>query len=208
MTSYNEMPSPLPIRACTFDLMPFQEVTPVGGFIRSLDRNIPLWAATYETVPLRGTRYNDMQAFLDSLEGSKGSFLGYDAKRPVPYAYKHLPIGSTPWGANPKVTEGNYANSTLSLQFSNPITLTKGDYVSFIFGFGWRLYRCQETKQGATIVIKVKPRPMTFALAMDVRLIRPCAEMKLFGSRPEWQDSVDSLPSVSFQAIQHIARAL
>lgn len=208
MTSLLELPQPFPIRAHKFDLNNVQDVTPVeGGFIQTIQRAQPFWSAYYESAPLRGDRHNEMVAFLDGLEGSSGSFLAYDPRRPMPYAYRHLPIGSTPWGNDPDVVAGSFTSSTLVFNFDSPITLTKGDYVSFIYGTGWRLFRIRETVTGNAPTVKVSPRPPDFNSSIDCRLVRACCEMKMIG-KPEWDDAVDTLPTVKFKASQFIAKSV
>lgn len=205
MTMY-QVPQPFPIRAHTFDLNNVQDVTPInGGFIQTIQRAAPFWAASYETAALTRDRKNNMQAFLDLLEGSTDTFFAYDPSRPMPWAYRHQ-IGA-PWGSDPNVLAGSFTNSTLTFGLTNSITMTKGDYVCFIYGVGWRLYRMMETKTGSNMTMKVKPRPPDFSGSIDCKLYQAGCEMKVIG-KPEWSEEVDQPATVKFQATQFIARSL
>lgn len=205
MTTPIEMPIPLAVNSKKFDIINVQLNTPVGsGFIQTLTRAKPYWAAEYQSPPLGGDRENAMRKFLDTLEGSAYTFIGYDPRRPVPYAYRHLPIGSAPWGAA-NVTAGNFNAGTLQVTFTNSTKLTAGDYIQISIGNAVHLFRCAEDQVGTNFAIKVRPRPPTFGGSRAARLIRAGAEMKLIGN-VDWNDSVDSFPSVKFQAVQYIDR--
>src|SRR5690606_12252935 len=141
-----EMPSPLPVRAKSFDLNYNQLASPTGGggFIQTIDRGPTLWLATYESAPLTGERLQKFQAFLDELEGSLGTFLAFDPNHVRPYAYRK--VGGKPWvqtgQADSRVIGSNMTNSTLSLDRVQPGTVfTPHDYISFKQGNAWYLYR-------------------------------------------------------------------
>lgn len=203
-----EMPNPLPISSRTFSLLTDQLVTPVGtgGFQQVIQRAAPYWVAEYQSPPLRAERYQAMEAFLDSLEGSMNTFLGWDPRKPRPAAYMHLPAGSEPWGTV-TASSANYATSELLLQATSPLKITKGDLIQVTIGNVIRLFRARNSPaENTTVGLTVSPRPPTFtAAAYPVRLTKPGAEMKMIGA-PEWNDSVDTLPSVRFKAIQFIDR--
>lgn len=207
-----ELPIPFPANSKKFDLLPNQLMTPIGntsnggGFIQTLQRSQPYWVAEWGTPPLRDDREQLMRAFLDSLEGSLNPFLGYDPRRPMPYAYKHLPIGTAPWGSVVAQT-ASFTNSELLLRSTSPLKMTRGDYVQVNIGNQVRLFRVRNSPaQGTLLGLLVSPRPPTF-LSEDhpARLIRAGAAFKMIGA-PDWNDQVDSLPSVRFQAVQFIDR--
>lgn len=205
-----EMPGYIDSRK--FRLSTAQQLTPSGenGFIQTLERSSPFWRAEYTTPGLTGDRYNDMVAFLDQLEGAIGTFLAYDPRRPMPWAYRAQPLASTPWGV-PNAVAYNYANSTVTLSgVTNGAILTKGDYISFQQGIIWYLFRLQASyiSTGANIVASVKPRPnLTGVLNSVVRYKKACCEMKMLGLYDE-NDSVSEVgPSFSFSGTQYIARA-
>lgn len=208
MTTPIEMPIPLPVRSKTFDLVPQQLLTPVtSGFIQTIERTKPFWVAEYSTPPLRDDRYQAMQAFLDALQGAAFPFIGYDPRRIVPYAYKDLPIGATPWGTA-QVNSTSTSGSALNLQFGNPTTITRGDFIQFTSNNRVHLYRATETKGPSTnMSLAVVPRPNQLTGPFTARLIRAGAAMKLIPGSVKWTDSVDSLPQVSFQAVQYIDKS-
>lgn len=204
-----EMPDPLPVNAKAFDLNFQQDMTPVGGgFLQTVERVRPLWMAEYSTPPLSPARDQAFQAFLDSLEGSAGVFLGFDPRRPRPYQYRVG--GGTPWGASPQVYSTSYALSQLAINGLTPGTvLTRGDYVSFQSDGAWHLHRI--TADGLVggdglIVVQVRPRPVAITGLVNARFQRPCAAMKIVG-KPEKKDRVEDIgPSYTFRAVQYIER--
>lgn len=211
-----EMPSPLPVNSKSFDLNFPQEITPVGqGFIQTIDRGPSLWVAQYTTPPLNETRESTFQAFLDSLEGAQFTFLAFDPRRPRPLAYK-TSIGSEPWALNgsgaPRVTGVSYSGSTISIdRLTVGAVLTAGDYISFLDGNIWRLYRATENKtadgSGAISSIKVKPRPQAIGANRTLRLTRAACAMKIVGGIKKTDRMEDPGPSYSFAAVQFIDRS-
>jgi hypothetical protein len=182
-------------------------VSPVAsGFIQTLTRTKPFWVAEFETPPLTDERYGNMQAFLDALEGSMNTFVGYDPRRPQPLAAMQAnnPLGSAPWGSA-SVTAGDFAASTLAVTLGSSYTLSKGDYLAFQIDDVWYLHRSQETKTGTSLSLVVKPRPVTFSATKTLTLIRAGCEMKMLGA-PQWSDSVESLPQVRFSGVQFFDR--
>lgn len=209
-----EMPSPLPVKAKSFDLNYAQLISPSGtGFSQTIERGPTLWSASYETPPLNDLRDQKMQAFLDELEGSMGTFLAYDPRRPRPYFYRGT-IGK-PWvqtgQADAIVIAGNYTASTLKLgRLQNGAVFTNGDYISFKIGRAWYIHRVGGNGGvvvGNEVTLKVKSRPITFTGATHVaRLDKACCTMKLNG-KPEKQDTVDSFPQYRFSAFQFVDRS-
>jgi len=196
----------------SFKLEHVQQLTPSGqsGFIQTLSRSEPFWRAEYSTPGLDGTRYNEMITFLELLEGSLNTFLAYDPRRPMPYAYRDQPITANPWGA-PNATAYSYPNSTITLSgVAAGADITAGDYISFQQGLIWYLFRSTQTvtSSGADIVLPVKPRPnIQGALNVPVRYKMACCEMKMLQQYDE-RDSVDEIgPQFSFTGAQYVARA-
>lgn len=208
-----EMPSPLPVKAKSFDLNYAQLISPSGtGFSQTIERGPTLWSASYETPPLRDERDQVFQAFLDSLYGSMGTFLAFDPRRPRPYAYRN--IGGKPWVQSGQtdaiVIAGNTANSTLQLGRLEPgAIISVGDYISHKIGRAWYLYRVivGGVAVSNTLTVTVNLRPPTFAAqAYIARLDRACCTMKLNGA-PEKRDSVDSFPTYRISAFQFVDRS-
>lgn len=210
-----EFPQLMGFSSRRFQIGNFQQITPGGrGFLQTIERSRPWWVAEYETPPLSPDRYNEVTAFLDELQGSMETFLAYDPRRPMPYAYRNLSVSSDPWvqvgQVAPRATAANYAASTLTLdRMANGAVITKGDYISFLVGYVWYLFRATETVAAAanTATVKVKPRPFGITgLPVNIRYRRACAQMKILGGYTE-QDSVDSFPAVSFKAVQFLDRS-
>ncbi len=206
-----EMPVPLPVNSKVFDLNFVQAVSPVGaGFIQTLDRAEPMWVAQYTTPPLNDTREVAFQSFLDKLNGSGNCFLGYDPRRPKPWAYRQAT--SEVWLANPavsaQVSEADYSDSALTLTglLSNAV-LTAGDYIAYKRSNAWFCHRVVTggVASAGNLTVTVVPRPRNSVTAVNARLLRAPAAMKLIG-RIEKQDKVDSLPQYTFSAVQFIDR--
>lgn len=201
-----ELPASFPIRAKTFKIMHKQQVTAAGaGFIQTIDRANPMWYCEYQTAPMPkdGLSYAGVAALLDQLEGAMNSFLGYDPTRPKPLYY--LRNGGTPPATT--LVDIEWDNSRIQLSGLPAGRLTVGDYVSYQYGVVWRLYRCISDLDGSGWV-SVKPRPIEHGdLPITVRLVRPCAEMRMMGDFEE-SDTVDSHPTFRWAGFQFINRAV
>jgi hypothetical protein len=209
-----EIPTGLVFNRKTFQLGHKQQISPGGaGFIQTIDRMTPTWFAEYSSPPLKPARYDQAIEFFLKLEGSMETFLAYDPRRIMPRAYSDLPVSSDPWTligqVAPRVTTYNFANSTISLdRLENGAVITAGDYISFLIGNIWYLFRAQTTvvAAGNAAVVTVKPRPaLVGTLPVNIRYRRACAQMKIIGGVRE-DDSMDSHPSFSFKAYQFINR--
>ena len=170
-----EIPQGLMFNSKVFDLGRYQSISPGGaGFIQTVERAEPLWFAEYNSIPLNDSRYAEMSAFRDFLEGATESFLGYDPRRQMPLAYASLPITADPWTqvgqVAPRVTAMDFAASTLSLdRMAVGAIVSPSDYISLNVGKIWYLWRVQTggTVGGpGTIDLVVKPRPHLFSGAL------------------------------------------
>ena len=208
-----EIPSLVGFNSKVFDIGHYQSMNPTGntGFIQTLNRSSPTWFAEYGTPGLIGERYNETRSFLDLLEGSMNPFLGFDPRRPMPYAYRTLSTSATPWGTAPKITAQDYANSLITIADTTVgAVITKGDYISVQVNNIWYLFRVQENwvSLGTPFSIVVKPRPNIAGLVGNepIRYRKACIEMKMIGGVEE-SDSVDDLPAFRFRAAQFTRRA-
>lgn len=191
-----------------------QQTSAIGtqGFVQTIDRTRPFWVADYTTPGLSMDKENEMLAFLDHLAGSRNTFLAYDPRRPMPYAYMHMPVGSHPWGT-PKVAGFDSANSTLSLiNMTSGAVVSKGDYISFLYSGIWYLFRSQQTgaiDSSGTATLQVHPIPnvpgLIAGMAVEIRYEKAVCEMKQVGD-VNITDSVDSLPVYQFKATQYVNR--
>lgn len=210
-----EMPPYIATRK--FDLVYVQQLSPTGeyGFIQTLDRTAPFWLAEYTTGPLPEDRYRAWINFLDLLEGSRNTFLGYDPRRPMPYMYRTQLTTFDPWTQTgqvaPQITAFSYANSTITLgRLQNGATIYYGDYISASIGGIWYLFRSQEyvpSVTGNSVVLDVKPRPnIANFVATNIRYRMACAEMKVIGRVQEDDSGPGDFPSFAFRAGQYTAR--
>lgn len=206
-----EMPSPLPVNAKNFDLGYAQDVSPVGtAFNQTIERAPPRWTATYSTPPLGPERDHVLQAFLDQLDGAAGTFLGFDPRRPRPWTSRF--DNSNVWenvpGTPSQCTAANHDDSQLLLDgMVTGFTLTAGDYISLKRGNAWYLHRVIDNPvaNGSNLLnANVRPRPVSSIDPVDVRLVRPCAEMFIIGKYKKEDQVSDIGPKYSFSAMQYI----
>ena len=214
-----EAPNELVFNTRVFDIGRLQQISPGGGgYIQTFDRSTPMWFAELGTPPLNDQRYQQVQAFFDQLEGSANSFLCYDPRRPMPFAYRTQPVTADPWTQTiypaPVVNAFDFANSTLTLgKMQNGAIISLGDYISFKIGNIWYLFRVTggpyTVDSSNVIKVAVQPRPNLVGFvsgATPIRYRRPCFEGKIIGA-PDWTDSVDSFPSCKFKVVQFINRS-
>lgn len=204
------------IRTRKFDLMYVQQLSPSGefGFVQTLDRTAPFWSAEFSTGPLTEDKWRQWCLFFDQLEGSRYTFLAYDPRRPMPFAYKSQTTISDPWTqagqVAPRITAFDYANSRITLdRLQNGSTITNGDYIAAQIAGIWYLWRSQSTIASVvanTAVVNVKPRPnIAGFVATNIRYRQAPMEMKVIG-RVDETDTVDDLPAFSFRGGQYTAR--
>jgi len=214
-----EMPNPLPVSAKVFDLMRIQNVSPVnGGFFQTVDRITPLWTAKYQTPSLYPARDQAFQAFLDGLQGSVNTFLGFDPRRPKPYAYASFAYGVKPWEQSSNSTQiysASNSASTITIHgLANGAVLTPGDYVSWFNSSAnniWYLHRitvgATAASNSATVTVQPPPIDISAGGANFARLERACAEMKIIGGIQKSDKVEDIGPTYSFSAVQFISRS-
>ena len=213
-----EMPNPLPVNAKVFDLMRIQNVSPVnGGFFQSIDRISPLWTAKYQTPPLTPVREQALQAFLDGLQGSIYTFLGFDPRRPKPYTYMSYAYGVKPWEQSSNSTTISAASNSASTitigGLANGAVLTAGDYVSWFNASSNNIWYLHRITVGATAAsnsatVTVQPAPINVSSGANfARLERACAEMKVVGGIQKTDKVEDIGPTYAWSAVQHISRS-
>lgn len=206
---------PLHIRTRKFDLDYVQQLSPSGnqGFIQTLNRGQPFWRGEFATAPLTEPHWQDMTYFKDMLEGSMNTFLAYDPRRPMPYAYNTQPTTNDPWTQTgqtaPRITAFDYSASTLSLdRLATGAVITIGDYISAQIAGIWYLFRAMQTLTvaGNTATVLVKPRPNIVGFATtNIRYRKACCEMKVIGKFDE-TDSVEDKPAMTWRGVQYTAR--
>lgn len=209
-----EMPALFGTKDKKFQLGFRQQITPAnGGFLQTIDRTTPMWWAEYATKPLFDEALNEVQAFLDQLEGSTYTFLGFDPSRIMPYAYQDLSTLSDPWTqpgqVAPRITAGSYLNSTLTLdRMASGAVISKRDYIAVYDAPAWRLFRVVSpgvANPAGQVTVGVTPRPKLTNLNIPIRYRRPGAEMKIIGDITE-TSSVGQGTSFSFRAVQYIEK--
>jgi hypothetical protein len=178
-----------------------------GGRTQAKDFGTPLWRASFTTAPALRYDAADIEAALISLNGSVGSFLAYDVRRPYPRAHRA--------GDFTDAAEIGYLSPVdgfiLGLSgMPQGFTLSPGDYIGFEYGGApsRSLHMVTEGSvfdgSGAAVVRVFPAIPPGAALSAPVTFKRAPCEMILEpgGSPPSLRDMVAS--SVTFTAIQII----
>jgi hypothetical protein len=176
-----------------------------GGATQAKDLGSALWRASFTTAPARMADAAAIEAGLISLNGSAGSFLAHDMRRPYPRAH--------PGGFSGTVAISSlYAGDAFSLSLTTPeggLSLSVGDYIGFQYGArpSYALHMVQETKTlsapGAAAKFKVWPaiRPGALVGAAVAVNRAPCEMILEPGQQaPAIRDFVAS--ALSFSAIQ------
>lgn len=119
------------VRDATFWPMHRQELSrTAGGATQAKDLGSALWRASFTTAPAALADAQGIEAALISLNGSAGSFLAHDVRRPFPKAH--------PGGYLGALTISNlYAADAFSIKLVSPeggLTLSAGDYIGFEYG--------------------------------------------------------------------------
>lgn len=194
------------INNATFWPMHRQELSrTAGGATQAKDLGSALWRASFTTAPARRADAAAIEAALISLNGSAGSFLAHDVRRPFPAAHPGGFLGAVS-------ISGLYAGDAFSVQLASSVaglTLSVGDYIAFEYGArpSRALHMIQEAKSfsvpGEVQKIRVSPAIRPGALVgAEVSVNRPSCEMILEPGQqpPGLRDLVAS--SVSFSSIQ------
>lgn len=206
-----EIPSQLRIRAKKFGLGVTQQTTPInnGGALQTIQRAAPSWIAEYTSSPLFDEELGIAEAFFDTLNGSIGSFRGWNPTRIMPVAYRTQSVLSDPWTqvgqTAPRVTASSYGASTLSLdRLLNGAKISSGDLIQFKVGNTYYLFRVAAslTVSGTTADVTVNPRPpASIASPVAITYRKAGCEMKMIG-QPEESSSVDGGTIYTFKAVQ------
>ncbi|KEJ93988.1 hypothetical protein SAMN05444149_108106 [Pseudosulfitobacter pseudonitzschiae] len=190
----------------TFWPMHRQELSrTVGGSTQAKDLGPALWRASFTTAPaLRGDAAA-IEAALITLNGSAGSFLAYDVRRPFPAAHPGGYAGAISVSAL-------YPADAFSIQLSaaaGGLSLRPGDYISFEYGprpsRALHMIQAAQNIVGAGSAKKFSVFPalrpgVTVGAAVTVNRA-PCEMILEPGqSPPSLRDLVAS--SVSFSAVQ------
>lgn len=102
-----------------------------SGRTQVKDMGSPLWRSSFTSAPQSLRAAGAFEAALMSLNGSAGTFLAYDPRRPFPAAYPSGVFGDTA-----KIGE-LYSENAYLIALSNlaaGFTLSPGDYLGFSYG--------------------------------------------------------------------------
>lgn len=195
------------ISDATFWPMHRQELSrTAGGATQAKDLGSALWRASFTTTPARRADAAAIEAGLISLNGSAGSFLAHDVRRPFPKAHSSGDFSDTG-----TINDFNVDGSAFRLRlagYAQGFTFSPGDYLAFEYGARPSRALHMVTVGGAVngagrVVLDVFPaiRPGG-VVGASVTLKRPPCEMILEPGQqpPGMRELVAS--SLSFSAIQ------
>jgi len=176
-----------------------------GAQTQAKDLGSPLWRASFATAPAHFRDAAAIEAALISLNGSAGSFLGHDVRRPFPAAYADGVFDDT--AVIDELDTGDAFRIRLG-GLPQGFTLTPGDYLGFSYGSRPSRALHTVTVGGAAgsqgkVWLTVFPWIRAGAAAgTPVTLKRPPCEMILEGGGdgPAMHEMVAS--SISFSAMQ------
>ena len=160
-----------------------QELSSQGsGGVIAKDMGPALWMADIQTASLKNHLLEELEAAIESLQGSIGTFYCYDTKR----WYPKLDPGGSILGASTVKINSVPDNISLSLKgLPAGYVISRGDRFHFTYNTTSRAYhRALETVtangSGVTAAFAVSPYLRTGAAAdQDVTLIKPSAIMRL-----------------------------
>jgi hypothetical protein len=120
------------VRDATFWPLWRQELSrTAGGSTQAKDFGTPLWRANFATAPIALMDVGPAEAALISLNGSTGSFLAHDIRRPYPQGYADGVFSDT--GTIGALDGGNLFMMSLA-DLPVGFQLTAGDYLGFSYG--------------------------------------------------------------------------
>lgn len=183
-----------------------QELSRVaGGKTQAKDLGPTLWRATFKTAPALMADAADIEAALISLNGSAGSFLAYDVRRPFPRMY---PDGAFLDVATIGALDAGNAFSITLAGLPEGFTLMPRDNIGFLYGAGPSRALHTVTAGGSaladgTLALSVFPaiRPGASVGAAVTLKRAPCEMILEPGQQPPGIHELVA-SSVSFSAVQ------
>ncbi len=182
-----------------------------GGQVLTAQLSPPLWTGSVTLAPLYHGEADQIQALIESLDGSLNDFYLYSPRRAYPQAD---PTGSILGAATPQIAALGPDNKSIQLQgLPNGYKLTAGDFLHFDYGSNpvrRAFHRLMETGSangsGTTPMLEVRPhiRPGAVVGAV-VTLIKPAARCFIV---PDTFDPGETAAMIaggmSFQVMQRI----
>ncbi|GAB5431210.1 MAG: hypothetical protein EpisKO_05800 [Epibacterium sp.] len=121
------------VRNATFWPMHRQELSrAAGGRTQAKDLGSALWRASFTTSPASLADASDIEAALISLNGSAGSFLAHDVRRPFPRAHADGEFEDV--ATISALNVGGRAFAIRLTGMPQGFTLSPGDYIGFQYG--------------------------------------------------------------------------
>ena len=197
----------LPVNSVEFNLEHRQEISGTGsGLILAADVSDPLWMPSVECVRLRNSASLAIESAIDLLDGSIGTFLLANPRRPHPAAD---PTGSI-LGSNTVTILANQNGKEIKLQgLPSGYVLTPGDHVAWDFGSVRVFHRIVTgaTADGAgeTGWMELRPHLIPTSAAVDTEVIlkKPAMVARIVpGTLSGRRRNGQFVDGISFQAVQ------
>lgn len=177
-----------------------------GGMIVAKDYSRGLWMASFSSVVMNYADSMDLQALLQTLDGSVQMFEAHDTRRPYPRAHSSGVFGDT--GVINSINANRKALTISGLDAN--FTLSRGDMFSFVHVSGGRsLHEVSETVQangsGLTPEFECRPHLPDEAIpSMAVTLKKPVCNMLIEPQSVEYTEGASTLGTITFKAVQYL----
>lgn len=184
-----------------------------GGTTQVREMGEARWRASFSYAPMKREQFQALQAWLDSLRGGLRTFLGHDALKPYPLAYRGgfgglLRAGGGAFDGTGSVV--SIGTDTISVgQMPAGFVLRAGDMIGLVEGGRYGLFRILEdvSANGAgSLAVTVEPRivPGLFTIAARASFSRPSCLMTLDADSISASRTAMIRAPISFSGIQKI----
>lgn len=192
------------IRTLQFQLIYRQTYSRNGdNKITAIDRGYPVWAGSFESVPLSIDDCIDLESLLNSLQGMTQMFLARDTRREYPRAYSD---GVFTDAASVLAVGGDGITLSLTGLPAN-FVISRGDYFRMLISGRQFLLQAAEAitadGSGVTGLFQTTPNPPASLLAgQGVTFKLPQIRMRLEPGSISFQDNQNATGTVSFSGVQ------
>jgi hypothetical protein len=167
----------------------------------------PRWTAEITFAGFTRRKFQELEAWIDSLDGGLQDFYAHDPLKPYPVMY--------PKGTYPSGFAGGAGQASINAIAGTVIGVTgmpasfalkAGDHVGVIEGTKRGLFRIVEDFTGAGGALEVRPRivPGQFTTGAFAQFTRPVCRMTIDISSLEATKTAGSASSIRFSAVQKI----
>jgi len=195
------------IKTGTFTLKSRQEFSrTAGGALIAKDFSRAIWAAAFQSVSMNYDDATDLEALLQSLDGSVNTFVAHDTRRPYPRKYSTGQFNDD--GVIGAINANRKALTVTGLDAN--FQLRRGDMLSFEHVTGGKsLHVISENvnadPSGDTPEFEVRPHlPVEAIATMAVSFKVPSCLMLIEPDSVEYTEGASTLGVVAFRGVQYL----